>query len=98
GHSLLAVRLVDRMRRQGLHADIQALFAAPTLSALAESVDGRQRLVDVPPNAIPADCASIVPEMLPLVRLTAGEIASVVTATPGGAANIQDIYPLAPLQ
>ena len=35
GHSLMGVRLVERMRRAGLHADSAAVFGAPTLAELA---------------------------------------------------------------
>jgi amino acid adenylation domain-containing protein/FkbM family methyltransferase len=97
GHSLLAVKLVEKMRVRGLQVDVRTLFSTPTLADLA-AIESPPALLSVPPPRIPAACDAIVPEMLPLVALSADEIAIVVRSVAGGAPNVQDIYPLAPLQ
>ncbi|HEX2188119.1 MAG TPA: amino acid adenylation domain-containing protein, partial [Longimicrobiaceae bacterium] len=98
GHSLLVVRAIERMRQRGLHADVRALFTTPTLAELAAAVGGASREVEVPANGIPTPCEAITPQMLPLVALTQAQVDRIVAGVPGGAGNVQDVYPLAPLQ
>ncbi len=98
GHSLLAVTLIERLRRMGLHVDAAALFLSPTLHQLAAAVRSESALVEVPPHRIPPGTEALEPHMLPLVDLTPAEIETILRAVPGGAANIEDVYPLAPLQ
>ena len=100
GHSLMVVTLIERLRQQGLVADVRAIFAAPVLADLAAAIGSAAptQRIDVPPNRITPECTAITPDLLPLVSLTQAEIDGLIAAVPGGVTNIQDIYPLAPLQ
>ncbi|MBV4451459.1 MULTISPECIES: non-ribosomal peptide synthetase [Pseudomonas] len=97
GHSLLAVSLIERLRQRGLSADVRVLFSQPTLAALAATL-GSGREIDVPANRIAHDCRHITADMLSLSELDQASVERIVASVPGGAANVQDIYPLAPLQ
>jgi hypothetical protein len=98
GHSLLAVRVLARMRRKGLHSDIQALFQAQSLSALAIGTTLAEDPIVIPPNLLLNPCEAITSDHLTLVNLTQQEIERIVSTVIGGVLNVQDIYPLAPLQ
>ncbi len=99
GHSFLVISLIERLRQADLQLDVRTVFSAPTLKAMAAVLAGGNNVQRfVPANLIPADCMAIEPQMLPLVSLSQGEIEQIVADVPGGASNVQDIYPLSSLQ
>jgi amino acid adenylation domain-containing protein len=103
GHSLMIVRMLEGLRQAGLRCEVRQVFDQPTPAGLAvllssAGVSMAAEDFQAPPNLIPADCLDITPSMLPLVQLTQAQIDQVAARIPGGMANIQDIYPLAPLQ
>ncbi|SDO97798.1 non-ribosomal peptide synthase domain TIGR01720/amino acid adenylation domain-containing protein, partial [Rhodoferax sp. OV413] len=102
GHSLLAIQLLERLRRQGWNVEVRTLFQKPRLAAFAQALTPAARAQAAPAwvseSCIPAGCAAIEPDMLALVELSPEQLRGIEAAVPGGAANIQDIYPLAPLQ
>ncbi|WP_052189507.1 non-ribosomal peptide synthetase [Xenorhabdus sp. NBAII XenSa04] len=111
GHSLIAVSLIEQLRNLGWVLDIQIIFTRPVLHEMANAILSSQQeaiqgnigqekavVFTVPPNLIPDGCTTITPDMLTLVSLSQHEIDAIAAAIPGGAANIQDIYPLTPLQ
>lgn len=101
GHSLLMVQMVERLRQMGIAGglEIRNVFGRPTVAAVAVEIERVRTTGPVAvPNLIPADATTITPEMLSLVELNAAQIGWIVGQIPGGAPNIEDIYPLAPLQ
>ncbi len=97
GHSLLVVRMIERLRRIGLGISVQALFQNPTLRVLAQSLAEHDE-IPVPDNRITPDTVALTPDLLPLIDLTQTEIDLIVEQIPGGLKNIQDVYALSPLQ
>ncbi|WP_049855116.1 non-ribosomal peptide synthetase [Dickeya fangzhongdai] len=101
GHSLLAMQLQAMLREQQLYTDAPTIFAHPVLADLAAQIthqDDASPAWVVPANRVTPETTALHPALFPLVSLSQQQIDQIVARTPGGIANIQDIYALAPLQ
>ena len=87
GHSLLILQMMERLRRVGLAADARCVFERPTLADLAGTI--RREAVGARVSAT---------SLLPLVELEPGHLEPIVQSVPGGTENIEDIYPLVPVE
>ncbi|QCX74368.1 Tyrocidine synthase 3 [Streptomyces sp. YIM 121038] len=101
GHSLLITVLIARLKERGLDVAVRSVFSSPTLADLAADIDRAGPAATgytVPAPAIPEGCERLTPEMLPLAGLDQAAVDAVVSRVPGGAPNVQDVYPLVPSQ
>ncbi|MBI6547452.1 non-ribosomal peptide synthetase [Xenorhabdus lircayensis] len=93
GHSLLTVKMMLALRRRGFMVDAHMLYPYPVLSELAVQLQRCSRQENAPEMA-----AAMTENTFPWTPLNQTEIDALSAVIPGGVANIQDIYPLGPLQ
>ncbi len=103
GESLSAARFTAiLLDAAGISIPVRWLFEAPTPVELAERIRSSghcsEPLLPIPVNSILPGTNRITPDLLPLIHLSQAEIDHILTTVEGGAGNIQDIYPLTPLQ
>ncbi|WP_164466160.1 non-ribosomal peptide synthetase [Chryseobacterium carnipullorum] len=98
GQSLLSIRLIARIRKLGYTVNIGDFYNGPTIAQLSTKLTSTEEGYKIPENGIVRDCEYITPSMVPLVDLSQNELDTIMDHVPGGPSNIQDIYPLAPLQ
>ncbi|MGI9302916.1 MAG: non-ribosomal peptide synthetase, partial [Gammaproteobacteria bacterium] len=62
GHSLLIVTLIERLRQQGLRADVRSVFTTPVLATFAATLSGNplEPETPLPPNLIPEELAQAI--------------------------------------
>lgn len=100
GDSLLLVALLHRLRQRGWTVDARMVFDHPTLAGLCVAMATSQppAVAAVPASRVPEDAIAMTPGMFPLLDLEAQELARIAAEVPGGVGNVQNIYPLLPLQ
>uniref|UniRef100_UPI000F7718B8 non-ribosomal peptide synthetase n=1 Tax=Pseudoalteromonas rubra TaxID=43658 RepID=UPI000F7718B8 len=99
GHSLLSLKLVAKLNQLGYQVSAKDAIRCTSVQQMAVLLDTAPAYNEVVSSSqIPAGCERITPEHLDLISLSQPQIDALCNQFAGGAANIQDIYPLASLQ
>ncbi|NDK98576.1 non-ribosomal peptide synthetase [Photorhabdus bodei] len=104
GHSLLIMSMRAELAQRGYELPMRAIYRTNTLAELALHLScvrkDEETLThqEVAVNKLAEHVEHITPDMLDMVILNEKEIAVICQQVEGGASNIQDIYPLSPLQ
>ncbi|WP_234974719.1 condensation domain-containing protein, partial [Tenacibaculum agarivorans] len=98
GHSLLVVQLISRLQKINLNIGVKDIFSNATIASMSEKIGLSEEMYQVPANGITVGTDRIVPAMVPLLDFGQEDLDSIVASIPSGVGNIQDIYPLSPLQ
>ncbi|WP_408032020.1 amino acid adenylation domain-containing protein, partial [Tenacibaculum xiamenense] len=98
GHSLLVVQLITRLQNIGFSIAVKDIFSKPTIAAISKNASSSSLTYQVPANGIIEGTDRVVSEMVPLLDFSQEDIDAVVSKAPGGISNIEDMYPLSPLQ
>ncbi|MCX2765095.1 amino acid adenylation domain-containing protein, partial [Aquimarina muelleri] len=98
GHSLLVVQLISRLQRAGFYIGVKDIFGSPTIISISDKLSLVSSVYSVPDNGITVTSDYITPSMVPLVNLDQSDLDKIIGSVIGGVSNIQDIYPLSPLQ
>ncbi len=99
GDSILSIQIVARMTQAGLRLTPRDLFENPTVADLAAAIDGTAAAMPAEQEAITASDfpdAKLSPQDLDVIKAKAGVIVDDQTDT--RIANLEDVYPLSPLQ
>src|SRR6516164_8767151 len=98
GNALLAEKLTLALRKElGIDLDISTLRDRPTVEELARVLEERALTLLSRKNDLPSNDTTAA-EHPSMTALSATEIERIASSIPGGATNLQDVYPLTPLQ
>jgi amino acid adenylation domain-containing protein len=97
GHSLLIVQLLERLRRIGVAGQARDVFRSPTLADLAAVLSMRTPASPEPQRVSPGGCGTCT-QMLSAPDLAPEQLERIMRSVQHEAAEVQDAYPLAPLQ